>query len=234
MIARQVDVLRRVWSGAALGEGIGAVGPAPARRGGPEILLGGAVPAVLRRVGRLADGFLSPASPAAVIEAQFSVVRAAWQEAGRKGAPRIVAPRYFALGDCAGRSRREHPHLLRPRWRRLCPGTAAEPVADPGCDSKQHRRACEDWRRRGLLLAHERRSASSGAPCAGHEVAAPMRADERRVAVETGANRLLRPHRRVVPHAPPRRRGVSMFDTRSPSPLLHRAYNVVGIPNRVC
>jgi len=101
VIARQVDVLRRVWSGAALGDGIVAVGPAPARRGGPEILLGGAVPAVLRRVGRLADGYLSPPSPAAALEAQFSVVRAAWQEAGRKGAPRFVAPRYFALGDDA-------------------------------------------------------------------------------------------------------------------------------------
>jgi len=101
VIVRQVDVLRRVWSGAALGDGIDAVGPAPARRGGPEILLGGAAPAVLRRVGRLADGFLSPPSPAPVIEAQFATVRAAWQEAGRKGAPRFVAPRYYALGDDA-------------------------------------------------------------------------------------------------------------------------------------
>ncbi len=101
VIARQVEVLRRVWSGAALADGIDAVGPTPTRRGGPELLLGGAAPAVLRRVGRLADGFLSPPAPAPAIAAQFAVVRAAWQEAGRKGAPRFVAPRYFALGDDA-------------------------------------------------------------------------------------------------------------------------------------
>jgi alkanesulfonate monooxygenase SsuD/methylene tetrahydromethanopterin reductase-like flavin-dependent oxidoreductase (luciferase family) len=101
VIVRQVETLRRVWSGGPVADGIGAVGPTLAKGAGPGILLGGATEAPLRRAGRLADGFLASPGPAATIAAHYAVVKSAWQEAGRPGAPRLVAPRYFVLGDDA-------------------------------------------------------------------------------------------------------------------------------------
>lgn len=99
VIERQIELMRRVWSGRELGDGLGAVGPAPVRPGGPEILLGGAAPAALRRAGRLADGFFALPAPADEVARQFSAVSTGAREAGRAGPPRLVAPRYFALGD---------------------------------------------------------------------------------------------------------------------------------------
>jgi alkanesulfonate monooxygenase SsuD/methylene tetrahydromethanopterin reductase-like flavin-dependent oxidoreductase (luciferase family) len=87
--------------------------------------------AVLRRVGRLADGFLSLPAPANVIEEQFSVVRAAWEEAGRKGAPRLVAPRHYALGDDAQAAADANIHTYYALGGEgPDPGAAAEPAAE--------------------------------------------------------------------------------------------------------
>ena len=58
--------------------------PKPVQDGGPPILLGGAVPAALRRAGRLADGWLSrSATDLTRIGESIAQVRAAAQEAGR-------------------------------------------------------------------------------------------------------------------------------------------------------
>lgn len=101
VLAGQIATLRRVWSGGKL-DGIDApIGPAPARAGGPELLLGGYTPAALRRTGRLADGLLALAAPAPVIAEHYRAVESAWREADRPGRPRLVAARYFALGDDA-------------------------------------------------------------------------------------------------------------------------------------
>lgn len=40
----QMAVMRRLWSGEPYGDGIGPIGPAPARSGGPEVLFGGFKP----------------------------------------------------------------------------------------------------------------------------------------------------------------------------------------------
>src|ERR687884_392235 len=45
----QLDLMKRVWSGQPVGDGVGPMGPTPARAGGPELLIGGLSPAAHRR-----------------------------------------------------------------------------------------------------------------------------------------------------------------------------------------
>lgn len=59
----QMRVLRRLWAGEPYGEGVGPIGPLPARPGGPEVLFGGFKPVALERVARWGDGFLAAAPP---------------------------------------------------------------------------------------------------------------------------------------------------------------------------
>jgi alkanesulfonate monooxygenase SsuD/methylene tetrahydromethanopterin reductase-like flavin-dependent oxidoreductase (luciferase family) len=93
----QMQVLRRLWSGAPYGGGAGPIGPAPARPGGPEVLFGGFKPVALERVARWGDGFLAAAAPSWA-GGLFDTVRGFWTEHGRDGAPRLVAQVNVALG----------------------------------------------------------------------------------------------------------------------------------------
>lgn len=93
----QLAVLRRLWSGEPYGDGVGPIGPAPARPGGPEVLFGGFKPAALERVARWGDGFLAAAAPSWA-GGLFDTVRGFWKEYGRDGEPRIVAQVNVALG----------------------------------------------------------------------------------------------------------------------------------------
>lgn len=95
---RQLATLRRIWSGAPLSEDIGPIGPAPARPGGPEVLFGGFVPAVVERVARWGDGFLGAVHPAPQMDGLFRAVETAWSRAGRTGRPRLLAQVNVALG----------------------------------------------------------------------------------------------------------------------------------------
>lgn len=52
--------MKLVWSGKAIGERIGPIGPPPAQLGGPPLLIGGIDPAALARVARYGDGYLAP------------------------------------------------------------------------------------------------------------------------------------------------------------------------------
>lgn len=97
----QLPVLRRIWSGAALDEaaGIGPIGVPPARPGGPELLIGGYVPAVARRIAVHGDGFMAPGGgePEAMT-ALWRSITDAWASAGRVGSPRWLGSSYVALG----------------------------------------------------------------------------------------------------------------------------------------
>ncbi len=97
----QLPELRRIWSGAPIATG-GVIGPAPRRPGGPELLIGGYVPAVARRIAAWGDGFLQPGGgdPAAMA-ALWSEIEKAWAAAGRSGRPRWVSGSYYALGPDA-------------------------------------------------------------------------------------------------------------------------------------
>lgn len=107
----QLAWMKRIWAGQPPDEGIHPVGPQPVQLGGPQILIGGNQPNALRRAGRLADGYISGGggSPDRVRES-YTLVEAAWREAGRKGKPRLVCAVYYALGPAA--AERGSPNLL--------------------------------------------------------------------------------------------------------------------------
>jgi alkanesulfonate monooxygenase SsuD/methylene tetrahydromethanopterin reductase-like flavin-dependent oxidoreductase (luciferase family) len=95
----QLAILRRLWAGEPLDDRVGPIGPRPARHGGPEVLIGGYVDAVARRVAAWGDGFMAPGGgePARMTEL-WALIREAWNRAGRAGRPRWVGGTYFALG----------------------------------------------------------------------------------------------------------------------------------------
>ncbi|MYY17712.1 MULTISPECIES: LLM class flavin-dependent oxidoreductase [unclassified Streptomyces] len=93
----QMAVMRRLWSGEPYGDGVGPIGPAPARPTGPEVLFGGFRPAALERVARWGDGFLAAAAPSWA-DGLFETVRTYWRRYGRDGEPRLVAQVNVALG----------------------------------------------------------------------------------------------------------------------------------------
>lgn len=98
----QLPILRRIWAGEPIDDGIGPIGPRPARLGGPELLIGGYVDAVARRVAAWGDGFMAPGGgEAARMRELWALIRQAWAAAGRPGQPRWVAASYFALGPDA-------------------------------------------------------------------------------------------------------------------------------------
>jgi alkanesulfonate monooxygenase SsuD/methylene tetrahydromethanopterin reductase-like flavin-dependent oxidoreductase (luciferase family) len=94
----QLALMKRIWAGEPVGDGIGPVGPPPARPGGPELLMGAFSPGPLRRVGQWADGFLGAVLPPDMMRQMFGAAQESWREAGRSGEPRMVAARYFRLG----------------------------------------------------------------------------------------------------------------------------------------
>jgi alkanesulfonate monooxygenase SsuD/methylene tetrahydromethanopterin reductase-like flavin-dependent oxidoreductase (luciferase family) len=96
----QLTEMKRIWSGEERGYA-GGIGPEPARRGGPELILGGTAEATFRRVALLGDGWImGGGTPDMFAEGAASVDRA-WKDAGRPGRPRKLALAYFALGPDA-------------------------------------------------------------------------------------------------------------------------------------
>ncbi|TMD83816.1 MAG: LLM class flavin-dependent oxidoreductase, partial [Chloroflexi bacterium] len=73
---------------------------APARAGGPEILIGGYTPAAVARVGRWGNGFISGGrADIEQVRGLYAAAEKSWKAAGRTGRPRFVACVYYALGD---------------------------------------------------------------------------------------------------------------------------------------
>jgi alkanesulfonate monooxygenase SsuD/methylene tetrahydromethanopterin reductase-like flavin-dependent oxidoreductase (luciferase family) len=92
---REIGEMRRIWAGE------GGVGPAPARAGGPPILVGGRSDAALRRASRLADGWIAGGGGPDQFASGRKVVLEQWQAGGRDGSPRFIASARFALGPGA-------------------------------------------------------------------------------------------------------------------------------------
>jgi len=101
---QQLADLRRAFAGEALLEGSRPVVP-DAVRGGVPILIGGTSDAAIRRTVEHGVGWTAGGAPPQLVAPFVQRVRAAWQEAGRAGSPRIVALNYFSLGDTEQRSR---------------------------------------------------------------------------------------------------------------------------------
>jgi alkanesulfonate monooxygenase SsuD/methylene tetrahydromethanopterin reductase-like flavin-dependent oxidoreductase (luciferase family) len=93
----QLTEMKRIWTGEHYGYA-GAIGPEPVRRGGPELILGGAAEASFRRVALLGDGWIMGGGPPDMFAQAAAGVDQAWAEAGRPGKPRKLSLAYFALG----------------------------------------------------------------------------------------------------------------------------------------
>jgi len=98
----QLPLLRRLWAGESLSNETGPIGPSPVRAGGPELLIGGYVPAVVRRIAAWGDGYMAPGGgdPDSMLK-MWRQIGVAWENAGRTGKPRWVGASYFALGPNA-------------------------------------------------------------------------------------------------------------------------------------
>jgi alkanesulfonate monooxygenase SsuD/methylene tetrahydromethanopterin reductase-like flavin-dependent oxidoreductase (luciferase family) len=75
-----------------------AIGPRPARDGGPELLVGGSSGEAFARMARYADGYVHGGGPPRAFAGAALRAHAAWTEAGRPGRPQLWGQGYFALG----------------------------------------------------------------------------------------------------------------------------------------
>ena len=105
LLDEELPILRKLWRGEPLGEGVGPIGPAPARPGGPELLIGGAAPAMARRIAAWGDGFQALVGIGEATQrknlALWRGIEEAWTAAERAGRPRLVAGSFYALGPDA-------------------------------------------------------------------------------------------------------------------------------------
>ena len=97
----QLTLIRRIWSGEPVADGLGPVGPPPKQKGGPQILIGAGAPTALRRAGRWADGLVASPGTPDYVQQLYAIVEGAWQAEGRSGKPRLVTLAYYALGPGA-------------------------------------------------------------------------------------------------------------------------------------
>ena len=102
-VEEQLPLLRRLWSGENMSGEVGAIGPRSSRPNGPELLIGGYVPAIARRIAKWGDGYMAPGGgePEA-LAAMWRNIEIAWKEESRSGKPRWVGASYYALGPSGG------------------------------------------------------------------------------------------------------------------------------------
>ncbi len=101
-VDEQLAILRRLWAGERLSDDLGPIGPPPKQGHGPELLIGGYVPAIVRRIVQWGHGYMAPGGgePKDMLNMWQQILRA-WTEAGREGRPRWVGASYYALGPHA-------------------------------------------------------------------------------------------------------------------------------------
>jgi alkanesulfonate monooxygenase SsuD/methylene tetrahydromethanopterin reductase-like flavin-dependent oxidoreductase (luciferase family) len=96
----QLATIKRIWAGEPAVEGGEPVGPMPARKGGPEILIGGWAPRAVARVGPWGDGYITGQGPDTIMKT-YGMALKSWEENGREGKPRLVASVAYNLGPKA-------------------------------------------------------------------------------------------------------------------------------------
>jgi alkanesulfonate monooxygenase SsuD/methylene tetrahydromethanopterin reductase-like flavin-dependent oxidoreductase (luciferase family) len=119
-LERQLEELRRIWAGEHRGTD-GRIGPAPARSGGPELLIGGDARYAVERAARHRTGWMIAVAggrgdggvgdPADLVAGKAQLAQA-WARHGNMGRPRIVAVFFFSLGEDAA----EHARSERLRY----------------------------------------------------------------------------------------------------------------------
>jgi alkanesulfonate monooxygenase SsuD/methylene tetrahydromethanopterin reductase-like flavin-dependent oxidoreductase (luciferase family) len=107
---KQLTLMKKIWNGERISDEIGAVGPLPLQKGGPELLIGGYDPREMERIGRWADGYISGSGgDPKIVALLFGQVEDSWRKSGRKGKPRLVCSLYYAFGNNA--TTRATPYL---------------------------------------------------------------------------------------------------------------------------
>jgi alkanesulfonate monooxygenase SsuD/methylene tetrahydromethanopterin reductase-like flavin-dependent oxidoreductase (luciferase family) len=102
----QLAEMKRIWRGEEYGPG-GAIGPPPSHPDGPELIIGGTAPATFRRVAEHGDGWTMGGGTPDQLKETGEKVKAAWADAGREGAPRLIALCYYGLGEHAEEAAKE-------------------------------------------------------------------------------------------------------------------------------
>jgi alkanesulfonate monooxygenase SsuD/methylene tetrahydromethanopterin reductase-like flavin-dependent oxidoreductase (luciferase family) len=101
-LEEQLPILRRLWAGEALSDEVGPISPPALRPNGPELLIGGYVPALATRIATWGDGFMAPGGGTRTqLLELWQQITQAWADAERHGRPRWVGASYFALGPDA-------------------------------------------------------------------------------------------------------------------------------------
>ena len=110
-----LDVLHRAWRGEPVGPGVTdakaggdalAVGPTPTTNGRVPVLIGGTSDKAIQRVVTWGAGWTAGGGTAQEARPVLERVRAAWQDAGRQGEPRLAALTYYSLGEEVGEASR--------------------------------------------------------------------------------------------------------------------------------
>lgn len=98
MMDDMLATMCEVWQGSL----VGASGPMPATPPGrPHLLFGGFAPSAFARAARFGEGWVAPSFGFEALTEGIASVNAAWRAAGRSDQPRVVAERYFCLGQGA-------------------------------------------------------------------------------------------------------------------------------------
>jgi alkanesulfonate monooxygenase SsuD/methylene tetrahydromethanopterin reductase-like flavin-dependent oxidoreductase (luciferase family) len=99
ILDEMLDLWARIWAGEAFGTA-GGIGPRPPD-GRPALILGGFANAAFTRAARHGDGWTGGNCTLEELADGAARLRAAWEAAGRDGAPRTMVQPYYALGDGA-------------------------------------------------------------------------------------------------------------------------------------
>jgi alkanesulfonate monooxygenase SsuD/methylene tetrahydromethanopterin reductase-like flavin-dependent oxidoreductase (luciferase family) len=99
IFAAMLAEMERLWAGEPV-DGGGSVGP-QSPRGRPTVIIGGSADVAFERAARHADGWIMGGGTPDAFQEGAQKLQAAWQAAGRDGAPRTAALAYWALGDRA-------------------------------------------------------------------------------------------------------------------------------------
>ena len=91
-----LETYRSIWAGEPVGGGSNAAVPEGTRQ--VPMLFGGSAKATYARMAKWGVGYIGGSVPASMVAEPFDAARAAWTEAGREGAPRLVAIAYYAVG----------------------------------------------------------------------------------------------------------------------------------------
>lgn len=93
-----LELLHQAWAGEPVGGSQFPVGP-PTTRGNIPMLIGGQPQLAAPRAARWGAGFTIGGAPPKMAAGPIQQFKAAWEQAGGDGVPRIVVLSYFSLGE---------------------------------------------------------------------------------------------------------------------------------------